>query len=747
MKMKKLLSLLLAAAMVLSLGACGEKTEPVAESVPETPRETAAVEETPELADASFQEEMSSAAELAEEPEGPVITGVTVRKADEKYVDSALYSQYESVTFSDGTTREIDVDKETFVLLRDGAVVDLCDPENWVPSAELHVVEKGQFEEPGMAMNTAAFGPFYFTGAVDLDGGTYMENRSIPGAVTGAEVTDRGVSGGEINVNADYVSSIFAYSENEDHYDISDVTIHSAGLGANDFGSKGGWGTVVSVGGSSQVDITGSKVFSQGPLHDGIWAGGTSQVNVKDSVVFAEEKGEDFGFEPYAYDRFYITTALLTDEEIRDMGLSGEYDEEPYSDMFGSGVKYYYYKDDYKSNYSAPMLQCVPLALGLYGSIRAACCVAMGTLSFTDSLAVSDVWAVLSTDSGSGTLNATDTVAAIGVQTTPENADLVAEVNGEEYYIDLFDTTEGCGYITYCDGFDDNFYGCSFYAPDYLAIITGGTLDFNKSANNRGYGASDRTGFMSHGNGYTANVSNSDFDIADYLFSVKSSGATDITLDDITVNWTRDNDWGHVLLQFMDTDDTGTGANDLEMDIVDLTRAEYDQNTAAGEGTTKTVTIKNSKLTGDIYNSTGSSNNASTMASYDGSTNLLSSWYTSTVDVTLDNTTLDGAISSSFAQHVDAEGNPIEGQFFFNKDGEPMDGTAENTYDYLTCGRVKNTVAYNGIGKVNVTLTNGAVWNVTETCIVNSVTVEKGCTLNGTVTENADGTFTVEPKA
>ena len=324
MKLKKLLSLLLAAAMVLSLGACGEETGATVESVRETaqtPQETAAApEKTPEIADASFQEELSSAAELPEEPEGPVITGVTVRKADEKYVDSALYSQYESVTFSDGTTREIDVDKETFVLLRDGAVVDLCDPENWVSSAELYVVEKGQFEEPGMAMNTAAFGPFYFTGAVDLDGGKYMENRSIPGAVTGAEVTDKGVSGGEINVNADYVSSIFAYSENEDHYDVSDVTIRSAGLGANDFGSKGGWGTVVSVGGSAQVDITGSKVFTQGPLHDGIWAGGTSQVNVKDSVVFAEEKGEDFGFEPYAYDRFYITTALLSDEEIQELG-------------------------------------------------------------------------------------------------------------------------------------------------------------------------------------------------------------------------------------------------------------------------------------------------------------------------------------------------------------------------------------------------------------------------------------------
>lgn len=747
--MKRMLAILLAAALVLSLGACGDPAASVgsapAESVREEPP-AGAPEVQPSPA-ASDQEEAGSVLDAPEEPGGPVITGVTIRKADENYVDSALYSQYESVTFSDGTTQEIDVDKETFILVRDDAIVDLCDPENWVPSAELFVIEKGQFEQAGMAMNTANFGPFYFTGAVDFDGGKYMENRSVPAAVQGAEITDQGITGGEINVNADYISSIYAYSENGDHYDVRDVTIHSAGLGANDFGSKGGWGTVVSAAGSANVDITGAKVFAQGPLHDGIWAGGTSVVDVTDTVIFAEEQGEEFGFEPYTYDRFYITNQLLSDGELQEHGLSGEYYEEPYEDMFGSGVKYYYYNEDYTSNYSAPMLQCVPLALGLYGSMRAACCVAMATLSFRDSLAVSDVWAVLSTDSGSGVLNATDTVAAIGVQTDKENADLTTTVNGEEYYIDVFDTTEGCGYITYCDGFDDNFYGCSFYAPDYLAIITGGTLDFNKSANNRGYGASDRTGFMSHGNGYTANISNSDFDIADYLFSVKSAGATDITLDDITVNWTRDNSWGHVLLQFMDTDDTGTGANDLEMDILDLTQQEYAKNTPAGEGTTKTVSIKNSKLEGDIYNSTGSSNNASTQASYDGSTNYLSSWYTSTVDLTLDNTTLDGVISSSYAQHVDAEGKPIEGQFFFNKDGTPMDGTAENTYDYLTSGRVINTPAYNGIGKVNVTLANGAVWNVTGTCIVNSITVGDGCTLNGKITENADGTFTIEPEA
>ena len=743
--MKKVIALLLATALLLGMLGCGATAEMSAISsdvLNGAPAPEPAATPKPTVIEDSG---MESVLDAPEKPMEPVITGVMIRVKDRDYVDSALYSQYEAVTFSDGSIQRIDVDEETFVLVLDDTIVDLGDPVNWVPEAELYTVEKGQYDTVTMAMNDANWGPFYFTGAVDFDGGEYMENRSVPAAVKGAEITDSGILGGEINIKANYINGIYAYSENADHYDIQDVTIHSAGLGGNDFGTKGGWGTVISVAGTADVDINGAKVYTQGPLHDGIWAGGSSVVDVTNTVLFAEEQGNAYNFEPYTYDRFYITTTLLSDEEIEEKGLTGAYFEKAYEDMSGSGVKYYYYNEDYTSNYNAPMLQCVPLALGLYGSMRAACCFGSATMSFYDSLAVSDVWAVLSTDSGSGTLNATNTVAAIGVETDKDNAELTATVNGEEYYVDIYDTTEGCGYITYCDGFDDNFYGCSFYAPDYLAIITGGIFAFDQSEEQRGYGASDRTGFMSHGNNYTASISHSDFDIADYLFSVKSSGSADIVLDDVTVNWTEDHKWGHVLFQFMDTDDTGTGANDMEMDILDLTREEYLANTALGEGYAKSVTIKNSKLEGDIYHSLGSSNNVSTQEVYDGSTGYLSTWYSAAVNVTLDHSTLDGVISTSYAQHVDENGEPIVGQFFFNKNGEPMDGTADNTYNYLASGRVFNTPAYNGIGKINVALTNGAVWNVTGTSIVNSITIDEGCTINGIITENENGTYTVTP--
>jgi hypothetical protein len=679
----------------------------------------------------------------SEEP--VVITAVALRDADANYVDSALYSQYETVTFSDGTTQSIDVDEQTFVLVKDGAVVELADPANWTADAQLFVIDKGNFDTVSMSMNTANWGNFYFTGVVDLEDGQYQADRSIPAAVQGGTVTDEGIEGGEINIDASYISGVYVYNEDGTRHQVKDVTIHSSGMGGNDFGTNGGWGTVISVAGSAEMDIDGVEVYTEGPLHDGIWAGGSSVVDVRNTVVVASEAADKFGYVPYSYDKFIIVDEPLTQEEIDAYGISGDYYAEDYESMFGSGTHYYYTNENSTSNWSAPMLQYVPLALGLYGGMRACICYGTATLSFYDSLAVSDAWAVLSTDSGSGTLNATDTVAVIGALTDEAQADVTATVDGETYYVDAYETTDGSGYITYCDGFDDNFFGCQFYAPDYIAILTGGTFDFTSSDTQRGYGWSDRTGFMSHGSAYTMVVSHSDFDVADYLFSVKSSGAVDITLEDVTASFTRDNPWGGVLFQFMDTDDTGTDANDMEMDILDLSYEEYLANEASSEGTTKTVVIRDSDLTGDIYNSVGSSNTASTLDAYDGSTVYLSNWSVSTVDVTLDNATLTGVVSTSYAQHCDADGNPIGGQFFFNKTGEPQDGTAENTFDYLTSGRVVNTVAYNGIGRMNVTLENGSVWNVTGTCILNTLTIGDGCTVNGTITENADGTITVAP--
>ncbi|MGM9613936.1 MAG: hypothetical protein ACI3W7_00225 [Oscillospiraceae bacterium] len=51
------------------------------------------------------------------------------------------------------------------------------------------------------------------------------------------------------------------------------------------------------------------------------------------------------------------------------------------------------------------------------------------------------------------------------------------------------------------------------------------------------------------------------------------------------------------------------------------------------------------------------------------------------------------------------------------------------------------------VGFAYITLTEGSVWTVTEECTVAELTVDATSTIIGTVTENADGTFTVSPAA
>ncbi|MCD8086957.1 MAG: hypothetical protein LUE22_00005 [Oscillospiraceae bacterium] len=49
------------------------------------------------------------------------------------------------------------------------------------------------------------------------------------------------------------------------------------------------------------------------------------------------------------------------------------------------------------------------------------------------------------------------------------------------------------------------------------------------------------------------------------------------------------------------------------------------------------------------------------------------------------------------------------------------------------------------IGTAYIVLTEGSVWTVTEECTVNGLTVDETSTIIGTVTENADGTYTITP--
>ena len=96
--------------------------------------------------------------------------------------------------------------------------------------------------------------------------------------------------------------------------------------------------------------------------------------------------------------------------------------------------------------------------------------------------------------------------------------------------------------------------------------------------------------------------------------------------------------------------------------------------------------------------------------------------YQRAMRVTLANTTLTGAIYSNTCEDWNALCEAeFDGQYILNPDG------------------------YETIWGVELTLTDGAVWNVTETSVVTELIINDGCTVNGTITENADGTLTVAP--
>ena len=145
-----------------------------------------------------------------------------------------------------------------------------------------------------------------------------------------------------------------------------------------------------------------------------------------------------------------------------------------------------------------------------------------------------------------------------------------------------------------------------------------------------------------------------------------------------------------VIIQAQDNDDLGAGSVNADAVV--------------------NVDIHDTALAGDIVMS---------MAPAAGST--------STMAVVLDNASVDGAITLADAELAIPDGNI----------------TLDNILDV---GMVENTYAMRTDCALNVTLKNGAVWNVTEESFVSELNVDASSAVNGTVTET-DGGFIVAPAA
>ena len=600
------------------------------------------------------------------------IKSVEIADAYADYVDATLFCNIEKIVY-DGGEIPVDSATQTAILTVDGVQRDLYNAENvtYTGDVVISLIEKANSSSSGNSKfgddAGSLIGPFYYAAAAYFDDEGYHADSSVLAAQGGAIVDNAGVSGMTFNSQGDYFSGVYA---NGGELTVADSTFVAFGKGGDDFT---GQGCAVVASGEAVMTIDNCIFDTEGALRSAIWAGGSAVVDVKNTVVQSKN-----------------------DKELI-----------PYNT---------------EDNYATSMMQQVPFALGLTGNIRATLDCGQADIYFTDSLIASDGWAVLSTDSGSGKLEATDTVAVLGyVEPAQPGAqyDETCTVSGAEYGVTYGRVGELSGYIAYCDGFTDYAYGGRWIAPDYLAIITGGSVTVGASASGRFYGWSDRIGFMSHKTTVKAllDISEADFDVTDTFAMIKSTGGSGetINLTDVTINLTGENPWSGALLQVIDTDDLGGGPGATTFVVPYGDYAAYLAAGNSGEGGQTILTITDSQLTGDVFNNVGSMNGTS--------------FKTDSITVNLNNATLTGTVSSAYAAHCDENGTLLIGDITvdsYNREG---------TYDYLTIGRLMNFAAPTVNNPVNLNLA-GSTWTCTGLSYVASLTLDATSSVVGDIYAN-----------
>lgn len=350
-----------------------------------------------------------------------------------------------------------------------------------------------------------------------------------------------------------------------------------------------------------------------------------------------------------------------------------------------------------------------PWVLGIQGGVRLANVLGdNATISVMDSTLTSGSWAVLSTDACSNpVINVLD--SSMTILTESEGG-----MSSGNY---SYSGDYGSGYGTYLIGnAEENFYGASISGTTYVAILCGGTATYQSSngeidlynadgeligtytGQNKATTIDSVFGFMSHNNGTINVLDSTQVSTQDAVFLYKAGNVT-FNADDATLTSGTD-----VILQMMDNDDSTVGISNGSGGPVFNTTFSEDEGwpsetgnvtTSGGSGNTVELNLTNGTYEGNIYNGTG----------YYGQTG-------DTLNVTLgDGALLNGAIALTETIHVD-------------ENGDQNTSFTINEYYYL--GHVANRVYNNGNSRIAVTLTDGAVWTVTGTSSLTSLTISDG---------------------
>ena len=603
-------------------------------------------------------------------------------------------------------------------VILDGVEVPYCPEQEYPDTAEFVFTDK-LAEIPGSYKRR---GVEPYRAAVMVNAGGLDRDNSVLGAIQGGAVDDGTLRGAVINSTSDDFTAVI---NDGGTFTIQDSVLNfhtnSDGKHVNDFT---GYGAVLAGFRGAKFRVERTKFNCQG---------------VAKPAVFCDDR----------------TECLFKDCNVAICG----------------GKLY----DGYVNSANQNTMVAPPWVLGISGNARGINLMGdRGTAYVIDTCFKANQWGVFSTDAGQN----------MHLYVVDSDMILLGENVPESDAQDPYAVKYGSGYGSYLIGKAyEEFSGADIKVGAHGAVLRRGTALYKSSKGTiqlispitgetvyeaPGKGRNTRIeaefALMAHGDGTVTYTEGTEIYAGSAAFLVKSSGVTVNVLDGTTVHAEKG-----VLFQMMDDDDNIVGTTwtehgpvfntefhepegwPSENGMVTCKMPLSEQNTdpfgfGAGPGPDGPegafpgpvpegggdqepegpgapgfqpdcyFRAENVTLTGDIFNGSGYYRQIAKPLHVDLGAN----------------TVLTGAISATETRHVDENGK--QNTFFTIKE-----------YYYL--GHVENRNYFGGENTVDVTLRDGAVWNVTAPGIINSLSVGEGCRLNGRVRKNLDGTLTVMPAA
>jgi hypothetical protein len=121
---------------------------------------------------------------------------------------------------------------------------------------------------------------FNLRAAIDVDNGTYMENRSVAAAAVGGSVTDTAATDVSITSVGENFNGIVVTGDSR--YTVENSKISLTGNGTNDFV---GVGAGILVRDTTNVTVTGADIKTDGVVRVAICANGSSTLTVNDTTI------------------------------------------------------------------------------------------------------------------------------------------------------------------------------------------------------------------------------------------------------------------------------------------------------------------------------------------------------------------------------------------------------------------------------------------------------------------------------